>query len=175
MSQGIFINKSSKQVPIYDEPYGNMVQIGKIYVNECFGFGSGYAGDQVIFRNSAGNIATGYFKDDEGPVWDGNFKNIADYPYGYQTINSVSYKTFKMRRTEDIWNQSGSHWGAVAGGQYVAFSSDDSGDTHCDWKQIKYVKGTNGEWYRVGSNYGFVELGLNHGSMRYQVSLIGTF
>jgi hypothetical protein len=110
-------------------------------------------------------------------------KPCIEYPYDYDNIDGRDCKTFKFRREANVYNKDATYWGAVAGGRRVAFLDDDydNGDTHLDWKLIRYVERTDGQWIPIvegvstRSNYGYVDTGLSRGSNPDVISMYGSW
>jgi len=190
MANKICINKSGVSIPIWDQPEfpwaSNAVQIGTLYNTEAFGYNADWGGDGVFnaikFRNSSGNIATGWLNDDYSggnPLPSGWAKDCTLYPYGTVTIGGTSYKTFKFRKSETVYSPSGDVWGSVASGMRVACLNATAGSSHPEWKLVNYVeRSSDGAWIQVtGSGYthGFVNVGLEDGSMPSTISMYGTW
>lgn len=175
MAGDLLINKSNKTIPVYKtywwEDPGS--QIGTIYKNEAF-----------VFRNSSGVVTTGYLPlcDENGNSFDipvSAFTDCTEYPYSTVQLGGKTYKTFKFRRKEEVYTSSGNLWGAVASGMEVACLTAEVGSTHPDWKCIYYVKSSKtGLWEPIGNegkSPGFVDIGLNQGSMPSTISMYGTW
>lgn len=192
----IYVNKSNLTVPVWkdlwtwDNPSN---QIGVIYPREVFAayptYGDG-RGVPILFLNSQGQLTYGaidnlapYFDDDE--VYWAFFTGIGDYPYGRVYINGKWYITFKFRRTENVYTAAKRYWGQVAAGMRVAcldtteFFKSGSGQENPHWKAINYVeRSTDGAWIKVsgdGYDYGFVDIGLDHGSGPSKISMYGSW
>ncbi|MGG0716736.1 hypothetical protein ABE096_03935 [Robertmurraya massiliosenegalensis] len=178
----VCINRSGRAVPVYDY-YDVTKQIGTIYNLELFGFAPGWGGDGVfdfiVFRNPSGNVVQGCLNTNEynypSSVYTTAYQSR--YRYGTVTLGGTTYNTFKMTRTESVYRTDGSRWGSVAAGQYVATNSTANGSSRPDWQLIHYVRSTSGQWVRVTSgtntNYGFVNIGLDKGSMYNTISMDG--
>ncbi|OQP07535.1 hypothetical protein B1690_03125 [Geobacillus sp. 46C-IIa] len=173
----VAINMSGKQLPVYDM---DLNRIGTIYPYELFGLnyragGDGYA-FFIVFRNSSGIlIRDGMLIEPPAGALENAYKS--KYRYGTVTIGGRTYSTFKMKRTENLYSVSGRKIGQVAAGQYVATVDDpSSGDTNPHWLQVYYARGTDGRWDSLaadGASYGFVNIGLEDGSMYNTVSCDG--
>lgn len=177
----VCINRSGKSVPVYDF-YNVDNKIGSIYNLELFCFAPSWGGDGIfdfiLFRNSSGNVVRGALNWNEYSYPSGVYTNAYQSKYRYGTIgrNGISYNTFKMTRTENVYYADGGYWGKVYAGQYVATNSVSNGQGRPDWQLIHYVRSTNGTWVKVeghGSSYGFVNIGLEDGSMYNTISMDG--
>ena len=187
MSNSFCVNKSGVSCPVYAEPgwpdLEKLTRIGTIYNREAFGFDANWGGDgvfnHIVFRNSSGRVVYGFLD----PLVVSDHPDVltpcSDYPYGTITINGVKYITFKFRRKETVYRGDGTVWGAVAAGMRVACKTDLAGDSHPEWKAINYVeRSTDGAWIKVqgaGLSYGFVNTGLEDGSMPTTISMYGSW
>lgn len=176
----ICINRSGKAVPVYD-PYSEK-QIGKIYNLELFGFAPGWGGDGVfdaiVFRGPDGTVRRGELNWNKYSYPDAVYTDAyqSKYRYGTVTLDGKTYNTFKMTRTENVYYADGEYWGKVAAGQYVATNSTANGFANPHWQLVNYVRSTSGKWVKVeghGASYGFVNIGLEDGSMYNTISLDG--
>lgn len=187
MANKILVNKSGIACPVYDRPgWANLeklTRIGTIYDREVYGYDEGWGGDGVfnaiVFRNSNGKLAYGFL---DPSVVEKNWKvmtPITDYPYGTVTINGETFYTFKFRRKENVYRADGSYWGAVASGMRIACRSALAGASNIHWKGVNYVeRSTDRAWIKVtgaGYDYGFVNIGLEDGSMSTNISMYGTW
>lgn len=179
MGNWIAINKSGSKRIIRSAINNNTV-IGMLYPNELFGVDFNAGGDgyyyYIVFRNSQGKKDYGVLVDPPLSVLESAYQY--KYRYGAVTIGDKQYHTFKMARTESVYLVNASYWGKVAKDCYVACrnSFPSSGDTHPYWLQIEYVQSITGGWIPVkgeGANYGFVNIGLEHGSMYNTISVDG--
>lgn len=182
MAGDLYINMSGQNIPVFKDALACDQQIGTIYPREAFSseYGDGFA--VIWFRNSSGNLTLGYIPDvywQNIEVSKKAFTLCTAYPYGTVTLNNIKYSTFKFRRNEEVYTANGSPWGTVASGMEVACKSPEIGDTHPDWKSIYYVKSSKtGEWVPIGNegkDVGFVDIGLNQGSMPSTISMYGTW
>ena len=185
MSNRFCVNKSGSSVPVWSGPgwpsNGQIYKVGQLTNREAFGVDDEAGGDGVFFHikflNSAGVVSDGWLVhldehdnnilDTEG--WAKLFSPCTNYPYGTAYINGEIFKTFKFRRTEEVYTPSGEHWGGVASGCRVACRSELAGSSNPTLKAINYVERSyDGQWIRVtgngGEEYGFVDTGLNFGS-----------
>lgn len=175
------INKTGKYHPVYSVS-NSTEQIGTIYPNEAFiDYGSESLWHAIYFKDSSGNIREGMIMDQNTDTWTSNGlceTPCSDYPYGTATINGKKYKTYKMKKTKNIYTSSGNYWGGVAAGMLVATNSATTGLNHPTWKAIDYVKSTSGNWVQVdsnGSGYGFVDFDLEEGSMPSNINFYGSW
>lgn len=196
MSNYFCINKSGYSVPVWSGPgfanTANIYRIGTIGNREAFGFDAEAGGDGVFncitFLNSSGQLVRGWLTNcDEngndilsGGDWVNVFAACTDYPYGTININGTTYKTFKFRRTEEIYTPSGDRWGSVAAECCVACLTALAGSSNSTLKGINYVERSyDGAWIQVtspsGETYGFVDTGLNTGSGPSTISMYGTW
>jgi len=187
------INKSGSAIPVWDRPgfpsYEGSVQIGTIYNTEAFGYNWDWGGDgifnNIAFRHISGSVSGGFIV--HGDVggnlnpslpsgWD---TDCTTHPYDYVYIGGTKYWTFKFRRLETIYTPSATSWGGVASGMRVACLSAASGSSNPHWKLINYVeRSSDGAWIQVsgpGHTYGFVNTGLEDGSMPSTISMYGTW
>ncbi|MGV8164658.1 MAG: hypothetical protein ACLKAK_07360 [Alkaliphilus sp.] len=176
MSNKFCINKSGEQMSVREIPSGN--QIGTIFNREAFGLdlnSSHGSATCIIFRNSSGQVKPGYILDPEPSNF---YTPCSNHSHGAVTINGVQYITFKFRRKETVYRADRTTWGSVAANQRIACKDALSGDTNAHWKAINYVESTNGSWVKVdgaGFDYGFVNTGLEDGSMPNTISMYGTW
>lgn len=195
MSNEFCVNKSGYSVPVWDRPGWPDIEgsqrIGNIYNREAFGADWNWGGDgvfnHIVFRNSSGQLTGGWLiNGDEngneilsGSNWVNVFKGCTEYPYGTITINGTTYKTFKFRRQETVYKGDASVWGTVAAGMRVACLSSLSGNSYPYWKAINYIeRSSDGAWIKVegaGYSYGFVNTGLEDGSMPTSISMYGNW
>lgn len=172
----VAINMSGKQLPVYDM-YKS--RIGTIYPRELFGVNYREGGDGVavfiVFRSSNGTIRDGMLIEPPSSALENAYKS--KYRYGTVTLGGKTYYTFKMKRTENLYSVSGRKIGQVAAGQYVAtVATPGSGDRNPHWLQVYYARSTSGKWDSLaadGASYGFVNIGLEDGSMYNTVSCDG--
>lgn len=172
------INMSNKSLPVYDV-YNRSKRLGTIYKRELFGVDRKWGGDdyfyRIVFRNPSGKKSVGLLINPPRSALENAYKS--KYSYGVRLINGTYYYAFKMTRTEPIYHADGRRVGAVAAGRYVYTKSNPStGDNHPDWLQIYYAEKTNGKLDRIhgaGYNYGFVNIGLEDGSMWNTISCDG--
>lgn len=180
MLHWLAINKSDSPFPVYDTIQCQN-RIGTIYVREAFGadFYGGCGERPITFRNSSGYVVTGYVN-----TADMSNVNLAGYGcegYPYESgiqIGSGTYYTFMFRNTENIYRPDGNYWGRVAAGRRVATTNSDTGDTHLDWKAINYVERSDGTWIPVADSWydhGYVNVGLDKGSMPDSISMYGSW
>ena len=182
------INKSGLAFPVYEnsDSLNPGSKVGTIYNNEAFSYEYGEGGNSIWFRDSSGNIKLGFMPlttTSGDPIMSEEEANLfysycTDYAYGTVRISGTTYKTFKFRRSEEIYTASATRWGTVAKNMRVACLSSLAGETHPDWKAINYVERTDGEWIKVdgdGYSYGFVDTGLNVGSGASTISMYGTW
>lgn len=177
----VCINRSGKAVPVYDY-YDVDTKIGTIYNLELFGFAPNWGGDGVfdfiVFRDPKGNVRKGCLNTNRYSYPSSVYTTAyqSKYRYGTVTLGGTTYNTFKMTRTENVYYADGVYWGKVAAGQYVATNSTANGDSRPDWQLVHYIQSTSGTWVKVdghGANYGFVNIGLEDGSMYNTISLDG--
>lgn len=168
------VNKSSQTIDVWDMTGSSI--IGHLYQREAFGrkyVGSGYR--QVRFRDGSGNVRDGLvFNTDYLPSsWETPCTN---YPYGTVTLDGQTYYTFMFRRDENIYKPDGTYWGLVLAGKRVACLDATSGSSHPEWKCIQWYESSRG-WATVCNDYGygFVDTGLDHGSMPDTISMYGTW
>lgn len=172
------INMSNQNLPVYDV-YDPSIRRGTIYVHELFGVDRNWGGDdyfyRIVFRGPNGYKRAGLLIDPPSSALENAYKS--KYCYGVRLINGTYYYAFKMTRTEPIYHADGRRVGAVAAGRYVFTTRNPStGDTHPDWLQIYYAEKTDGSLdkiYGAGYNYGFVNIGLEDGSMWNNISCDG--
>lgn len=173
------INMSDKTVSVYEDTLDVPgIKIGTLSPREAFSacYGEGFT--TIFFRNSSGVVTEGYIPDYyDTPA--SLYTLSTEYPYGTVTIDGETFYTFKFRRSEEVYTAAGNRWGTVASGMRVACRTDMMGENHPDWKGINYVeRSTDGKWIKVtgdGYNYGFVDTGLNKGSMPNTISMYGTW
>lgn len=169
------INKSGKAIPIYD--VDKKKQVGKINDREAFIYDSGESGEYLWFLSPSGFIHANRGLD----VDELNYSQTAsclDYPYGEEKIGNIWFKTFKMRKTMNVYRGDGSYWGKVAAGCLVATNSNSMGSEHNTWKAINYVQSTSGTWVKVegaGYNNGFVDTGLDKASGYSKIAFYGSW
>ena len=182
------INKSGLAIPVYEnfDWVNPGAQIGTIYNNEAFSWEYGEAGNSIWFRNSSGLITHGFMPlatPNGDPIMSEETERLfytpcTDYAYGTVRINNTAYKTFKFRRSEEVYTANATRWGTVASNMRVACLTSLAGENHPDWKAINYVERTDGEWIKVegnGYSYGFVDTGLNVGSGASSISMYGSW
>lgn len=178
MNPNYVVNKSGINVPVYD--YFNN-RIGTLYDGEAFlVYGEklvlGTVGLSVQFLSSRGVIETGAI-----PYTEEKYRRpMQDYPYGKVDIfgNGYMQDVFKMRRVENIYTATGRYWGQVAAGCLVRVNPFICGENRNECCQITYVQKSNGTWQKVdgdGYDYGFIDVGLNHGSFNYNISMYGSW
>lgn len=170
------IHKSSTPYAIYDVDRG---RVGTLYSREAYVI---YGVDDwvtICFLNSKGVFDKATI---DIPHQDELFracKSCIDYPYGTETIDGTTYKTFLMRQRKNIYTAAGNYWGAVAANMLVATNSYKMGEEHPDWKLINYVKrSTDGKWIKVegdGYSHGFVDSGLSHSSTYNTIPFYGSW
>ncbi len=185
MPNMLCVNKTGRSLPVY-RCYGGDEQIGTIYNKEAFVYLPSVGGDGVFdtiyFMGSNGQLKYGqlHLTSDGDEL---GAEPCIEYPYDHDYIDGKEYKTFKFRRKANVYNKDATYWGAVAGGCRVAFLDDDydNGDTHLDWKLIRYVERTDGqcipivEGVSTRSNYGYVDTGLSRGSNPNVISMYGSW
>lgn len=178
MSGRFVVNKSGENIPVYDP---NESRMGTIYDGEAFiVYGEklikGKIGLAIKFLTSSGTLEIGII-----PSTDEKYRHpMGEYPYGEADIlgNGNKSEVFKMRRIENIYTGAGNYWGQVAAGSLVKVTPHLCGDTHDEWCQITYVQKSNGTWQKVdgdGYNYGYLDVGLNHGSFNSNISMYGSW
>ena len=177
----VAINMSGQSIPVYRlDPYGSgKTRIGTIYPRELYGLNYLAGGDfvifDVLFRNASGSLQWGTIIEPPESARENAY--LAKYSYGRVTLNGKRYYTFKMTRSENLYSVSGRKIGTVAAGQYVATIADpSSGDSNPHWLQVYYARSTNGRWDSLaadGASYGFVNVGLEDGSMYNTISCDG--
>lgn len=179
MSSSYAVNKSGYSIPVYDFDES---RIGTLYDGEAYvihglyALAPGKVGNTIHFLNSAGDIEWGIIVTN-----DQNCKQHMEYyPYGKADVfgNGKPIDVFKMRRIENIYTGAGNYWGQVAAGSLVRVHPFSCGDTHFDWCQITYVQKSDGTWQKVdgdGYNYGYIDVGLNHGSFSHNISMYGSW
>ena len=176
----IAINKTGNVVPLYQ--YGNQNKLGQLNNREAF-IVAGGEGDycEINFLNSSGKMQMANCTTNGQwlPVLDYD-NNVAkatcmDYPYGTVNIDGNTYKTFIMRKTKNIYTPSGAFWKTVSAGHLVATDTPAVGDSHPDWKLIKYYQDASGKWVRVNGNYGFVDTGIENASGYSSIAFYGSW
>lgn len=165
------INKTGKAIPIYD--VDKQKQVGTLNNREAFVYDDGESGTYLLFLSPSGFIHANL-----GIDYELDYALATEYPYGEELINGTYYKTFIMRKTQNIYKGDGSYWGKVAAGCLVATNSDKMGMDHPTWKLINYVKNTSGNWVKVdgaGYNHGFVDTGINVSSGYKTIAFYGSW
>lgn len=175
MARYACVNKGA-QMAVWNTSDSSRVQIGTIYVNEAYVvLGEGGSYNNILFRNSSGNLSYGY-------LYDPSFSQttrMSDYPYG--TVDELGEYCFKMRRSESIVKKDGSNWGTVASGRRVVVNTDVCGETMPYRCMVTYVENTSGVWIPVTSSshpsdaYGFLDMGLSDGSTSSTISMYGSW
>lgn len=173
----LVINASNKYYDIYDMNTGKKMAL--LYPREAFIV---IDNEGVIWnikiRNSAGKIVNVVVHDKENFIGD-NCKSCYFFPYSKEIIDGREYETYLMRKAKKIYTPSADYWGGVGQNMLVASNNDIVGETHSTWKAIDYVKrSTDGKWVKVsgqGYNYGFVETGLEDGSMYNNIPFYGSW
>jgi hypothetical protein len=179
----VAVNLSGVTLPVYADfdynTYTGYNKIGDIYHREAFGEEGAITGTNyltVIFRDPYGVVRNG-FLDTMG--YGAGAVGAGFYPYGTAVINGVEYKTYYMRRSETIYNPDASVWGTAGTDALVATTDgSQSGTTHADWLMIEYVQHMpDRTWVPINNSagYGFVNIGLEDGSMPDTISLYGSW
>ncbi len=169
----IVINKSGVIVPVYNDDFKNV--IGQLNQREAFAL-YGYEGDwySISFLGPTGVFTAGMLKSPP----DSTLIDCTNHPYGTIKIGNISYYTFIMRTTKNIYTATNNYWGQVAGGRRVACKTGLAGQNYQWYKAINYVEKTTGEWVAVtGDNvkYGFVDTGLRTGSSPTSIAMYGSW
>ena len=187
MAQAFCINKSGKTIQLYK--YDCVVSgqtntvVGKLNPNECFTCCDIENGSKVTFLNSSGSVATGYLPrqvySSDASLPTSVFTSWSKYGFNSHTINGETYHTFKLRRSEEVYNSSGNQIGVLASGTKVIAKAE-SGDTHTDWLRINYIEDANGNRTSItfsGKTYdwAFVDSGLNYSSASTGISVYGNW
>lgn len=171
------VNKSGSTINVYDTFSGsNRKVVGQLLKNEVFViYGSEGSLYSIRFKGPSGSLISGCINDSTDVPNDNWAENIYYYPFGTETINGRTYRTFKFRRSATILKANGSNWGTVASGMLVATTNGTVGQSNNGHKHINYVKqsGTNA-WVEV-SGGGFVDMGFSHGSSGSNMSMYGTY
>ncbi|WP_061567303.1 hypothetical protein [Geobacillus stearothermophilus] len=175
----VAINMSNQALPVYHPAYIGEKRIGTIYPHELYGLnylaGGDYVAFFIVFRDSSGYVRSGVLLEPPESARENAYRS--KYSYGTITRNGKTYYTFKMTRTENLYSVSGRKIGSVAAGQYVATIADpSSGDSNPHWLQVYYARSTSGYWDSLaadGADYGFVNVGLEDGSMYNTISCDG--
>ncbi len=178
MSSSYVVNKSGYAIPVYE---ADGSRIGTLYDGEAYILHglyavNGRAGDAIHFLNSAGVITWGVILTDD---W--NCKKPMDlYPYAKLDIfgNGNLQDVFKMRRVENIYTGAGNYWGQVAAGSLVRVNPFACGENRFYCCQITHVQKSDGTWQEVNGDgywYGFIDVGLDHGSFNYNISMYGSW
>lgn len=136
---------------------------------------------QIKYRNSAGNIASGYLFSDYGGI-NGDFLPISynDF-YDAATGSYINMGIWNVRRSTNIYGPDGQTVHAVisAGGQVAGPREVQTGNSHADWLLVKYFKQPNGSWTSMYSktngatSNGFAPIGLEYGSTKSTLSIYG--
>ena len=177
MSNYFCINKSGIKIPVYSDT-NKTTQIGSIYDREAYGYNANWGGDgyfcNIAFRRADGKISGGFIIDPPN----GSMTDCTDYPYGTDKIGGITYNTFLMRNSRNVYKTDGTLWGSVAANRRVACLTAMSGDSNPHWKGINYVENSSGQWIPVtgnGSNYGFVDTGLEIASGYKSIPMYGSW
>lgn len=188
------INKYSSSLYVYSAAHGGS-QVGTIYYKEHYVTlpeaplnGSPYPVEfygeatKIKFRNSSGQIATGYLQHNEGTTypWIDYQKDLTLYPCFTTVGVEDQNRTLHTDATIgfDIWrdgvplrNPDGSLWKTVSkltsdgGTRTFVTNSCQTGSTYNDHMYAKWIKADNGQYYETNSaGYFYVEIGFQYGS-----------
>lgn len=164
------VNLSGKIQKVYD---GSKV-VGELNPREFF-TSVGYEGSlHAIYFLSPTGPRIGYLRDPAASIT----TNIITRPYGTAKINGKTYKTFKMRKTMNLYDVGGNVVGSVAAGKRVACLDGTAGQTKNYLKLIYYAEKRSGGWDPMaggGADYGFVDTGLRTSSSASGIALYGNW
>lgn len=163
-------------------------QIGTIYPNEFYtvipNANQNITSYEIIFRNSSGIQAHGFIETIE--AWeagvDSNYPWVKDQePYNYynsngstlvaaatEYINNEKYYIFTVNGSaRKYMTPGGESMGTIPVGTKLAAKSSATGQTYGGYMVFYKKKSSNGSWQNLiaGETYGFVDLGLDVGSM----------
>lgn len=184
MSRLLEINTSGKKVPVYSvdscryEP-SKQVQIGYLNPREAYVFDSTDGNHYlfIYFLDGNGRFTRGVIYDPTGDTY--SLTPAWFYQYGSVKLDGNTYRTYYMRKTMPVYYADGRKWGSVAAGSLVATNGFcNCGEEHPNWVAIDYVKGTDGNWYRVGytsDKYGFVDTGITTNSLASGIAFYGNW
>lgn len=176
------VNRTGKQISVYESVAYGAPQIGTLYPDEVFSVANilneEMGGYSIRFRGSDGKVKTGVIysgANDENVSAALNIQNFAQFT---KTINGTKYYGFTMRRKEEVYNGSAVYLRLIGPNMKVLCDSSKCGQTHPEWMRIKYVE-TNvgtGQFVEVKSGtYVYMDLGYTEGSMLpSNCSLIGS-
>ena len=170
------INKTGRTVQVNDVDRGN---VGALNNRESYAlYGTEGSLQGITFLGPNGGLVSAHIDADAAGIE--NYHTCLDYPYGTEIIDDVLYSTFIMRKSMPIYKRDGSRWGTVAANMLVATDTATVGDSHPNWKEIKYVqKSPTREWIKVESDsthkYGFVDTGLASGSGYSKIAFYGSW
>ncbi len=162
------VNLSGKNIEVTDM---GSSKIGKIEPNEVY-VENGINGSlHAIYFLSPSGAKAGFVQNFYGT-------DLTNYPFGYATIYGIQYKTFKMRRTANLYDINGNVVGSVAAGKRVAFRIDENntGDTMNYLFAIVYAEkraaDNTGDRVDDNNSHGFVDTGLWSASGVNTINLI---
>lgn len=132
------VNTSGANTPVYDSSSG-MSNPARIY----------------FYRNGYGFPSLGYINVTDG-LQENPLYNCGIYT---TTINGTSYMVVRLRRSEELYNSSGTYQRMLPSGMEMAIFEGSAGASNKHYLAIQWIK-ENGVWVRpVGSSYGFVDTG----------------
>lgn len=185
-----FVNRSSTSIPVYSTlvhssyhtggvtPGGT--ELGKIYPDECYTVvphGTNCTYHEIIFRDKAGDEATGYIETSSGYTM-GQYDWVEyQEPYHYYnsngstlvnaktaTINGKKQYVFTVKKSVSYRNPQGVSQGKLSVGTQLATNSSTTGERYGSHMVFNY-KNTGSGWRDLCSGgYGFVDLGFDLGS-----------
>lgn len=184
MSQVFCINESGTTVQLYEHDWVESgktnAKKGKIYPNECFTFASTENGAVVTYLSSTGSVVSHYIPLSQLLTIPQSFTTCWEkYGFNKHTVDGTTYKTFKLRRSEELYNSSGNKITTLSAGTKV-ISDCESGDSHTDWIKIKWLEDANGNRKDLkfdGNTYSYAYLdsGLNISSSKSVISVYGNW
>lgn len=187
-----WVNKSSVQIPVYSGLKSSSIhtggqtvngtQIGKIWPNEFFcsiGHDDYITWTKIKFRNSAGQIATGYIEEyPNGTTYSEatwvdkqkSYHNCSLTNSSPTTIGNNSCYIFKIKQQVNAINHDSTKTLVLPAGYQVATNQSTIGVSNPHRMLFKYYRtSSSGSWKEFFPNdtktYGFVDLGLSIGSM----------
>ena len=172
MAFTVYVNKTSSNVTVYQSNSLSSTVIGRITPNEVYvvygGAGYWYS---IRFINSSGVFTSGYIYDNTLP--NAFFTYLTDYPYGRYSTSGYNYYTFRLRRSANVKNPSGTNIATLASGVLVCTLNNTVGQTYNDYKHIwGYVSGSTYYDYPSGA---FVDMGITYGPFGSSMTMYGTF
>ena len=163
MSYEWLVNKSGRNLPIYDAPWYETTKnkIGTLLNREVFICATASEHNpEFKFRNSAGQLIHGY--GDDSAAWtDLNvFKSVWEYPYS----GSGDNKTLILRSNRKIYKPDGSYYTTLAKGKKVKMRTtgrrNQAGATHPEYMIIGAYENSSGGWSTIAGSYGFIDMGI---------------